>query len=119
MRQRPDDFPPELLDSAASLESVAGVTVSRSGLAGAVVEQIKRILKHPPSSITGTVADEMAERDVLVGRTVRVGDGLGGVAAGIDPDGRLRLRTEAGEVITVLAGPVSGDEGYQDRNGRR
>jgi BirA family transcriptional regulator, biotin operon repressor / biotin---[acetyl-CoA-carboxylase] ligase len=86
---RAEDFPPELRERAATL-----------GLEPDAVEPTLAALLRALESWIGAGADAVLDavraRDALLGREVRWG-GRTGIAAGIDGDGRLVVRTDAGQ----------------------
>ncbi len=105
VRQRPDDFAPELRDLATSVEVAAGEGVARGALAGGILAEARTLLDRPAPRLEPAVATELERRDVLAGRQVRVA-GREGVAAGVDARGRLLIETAPGEVRPVVAGHV-------------
>jgi BirA family biotin operon repressor/biotin-[acetyl-CoA-carboxylase] ligase len=107
VRQRLSDFPPELRDRAVSVEMATGRPVPRGALAGAVLSEMRALLARAPLRLEGAVADEVARRDALAGRKIRVEGGPTGVARGIDPAGRLEVEVAPGVVHAVVAGTVS------------
>lgn len=109
VRQERADFPPELAERASSLELAQGGAVSRSALTGTILRTARRLLDPPTLRLDDALADELARRDVLAGRALRV-DGVSGVGRGVDRSGRLRIETPDGSVRTVTAGHVELDE---------
>jgi BirA family biotin operon repressor/biotin-[acetyl-CoA-carboxylase] ligase len=107
VRQRLGDFPPELRDRAVSVEMATGHPVARSALAGAVLSEVRALLARAPLRLEGAVAEEVARRDALSGRSVRVEGGPAGVARGIDALGRLQIEVAPGVLRAVVAGTVS------------
>jgi len=86
----PEDFPPDLRARAGTL----GLEPSAiEPTLGALLRALERWLGADVDS----VLDAVRARDALLGREVRWG-GQKGVGAGIDGDGRLVVRTDAGEV---------------------
>ncbi|HUB03554.1 MAG TPA: biotin--[acetyl-CoA-carboxylase] ligase, partial [Solirubrobacteraceae bacterium] len=86
----PEDFPPDLRDRAGTL----GLEPSAiEPTLGALLRALERWLGADVDSML----DAVRARDALLGREVRWG-GQKGVGAGIDGDGRLVVRTDAGEV---------------------
>ena len=87
---RPDDFPPELADTAATLGREPG---DIEPTLAALLRGLERWVMAPPA----IVLEAVRARDALVGRAVRwaAGEGRG---AGIDGDGRLIVETAAGRV---------------------
>jgi BirA family biotin operon repressor/biotin-[acetyl-CoA-carboxylase] ligase len=105
VRQRPEDFPPELQGRATSLDAEAGGRVSRAALAGALLRGARALLDRPVLRLDGELAREVERRDVLRGRAVTV-DGTHGRGDGVDPLGRLRLAMDDGRIRPVVAGHV-------------
>ena len=94
---RPDDFPPELRDTAATLgRDPAEVEPLLHELLGA----LHRWLAVPHDD----VVTAFRARDALAGREVSWADG-NGVAEGIDGDGRLLVRA-GDELVALDAGEV-------------
>ena len=94
---RPDDFPPELRDTAATLgRDPAEVEPALHELLGALDEWLS--VPHDD------VVVAFRARDALAGREVSWADGSG-VAEGIDGDGRLLVRA-GGELVALDAGEV-------------
>lgn len=86
---RPDDFPVELRDRAGTMG--LGPDAVEPVLAR-LVEGLGRWIDAP----AGDVLAALRDRDALAGQTIRWAAGQG-QAAGIDPEGRLLVLTEAGE----------------------
>ena len=83
------DFPPELRDRAGTL----GLEPSAiEPTLDALLRALERWLFADPDA----VLEALRARDALLGRPVRWGGRIG-TAAGIDADGRLVVRTDAGE----------------------
>ena len=94
---RPDDFPSELRDTAATLgRDPAEVEPALQELLGALDEWLS--VPHDD------VVVAFRARDALAGREVSWADGSG-VAEGIDGDGRLLVRA-GDELVTLDAGEV-------------
>jgi BirA family transcriptional regulator, biotin operon repressor / biotin---[acetyl-CoA-carboxylase] ligase len=94
---RPDDFPPELRDTAATLgRDPADVEPALHELLGS----LDGWLSVPHDD----VVTAFRARDALAGRKVSWADGSG-VAEGIDGDGRLLVRA-GGELVALDAGEV-------------
>jgi len=104
VRQRRTDFPPELADRAISLEVATDRSISRAGLAGAVLLGLGDLLDL---SELGGVADELAGVDVLRDRAVQIDPGPRGIARGIARDGALRVEDDRGLVHEVRSGHVT------------
>jgi BirA family transcriptional regulator, biotin operon repressor / biotin---[acetyl-CoA-carboxylase] ligase len=86
----PGEFPAEVRDRAGTL-----------GLAPSAIEPwLERLLRGLETWLgadSDAVLDALRARDALLGQEVRWRDGIG-VGAGIDGDGRLLVRTDAGQV---------------------
>lgn len=104
----PDDFPPEVRDTATSLRIVAGWAPPRADVAGAVAAAVARGLARPPAQLTGALLEALRRRDALEGHAVRVTGAaeLAGTALGVSPAGALLLRTDEGRLRTITAGTV-------------
>jgi BirA family transcriptional regulator, biotin operon repressor / biotin---[acetyl-CoA-carboxylase] ligase len=118
VRQRRDDWPPELRDSAISLDAASGAATDRAQLAAALIDHLRPLFATPLAPLSAAELERFRSRDVLAGRTVVVEDeGAGkigpsaagvtpshrvGTSVGIAPDGALLLRTSSGtERITT------------------
>jgi BirA family biotin operon repressor/biotin-[acetyl-CoA-carboxylase] ligase len=92
------EFPFELRDIAGSL-----------GRAPADVEpflaELLAALERWLGADAADVVEAWSERDALRGRAISWNGGSG-VAEGVDEDGRLRVRADDGEVVTLDAGEV-------------
>lgn len=94
---RPEDFPPELRDTAGTMGLDSGAvepTLDR------LLESLGRWIDADPA----VVLEGVRARDALLGLAVRWGGGQGD-GAGVDDDGRLIVATEGGRV-TLEAGEV-------------
>jgi len=94
----PQDFPPELRETAATLGLAADQIEP-------VLERLLRALERWVAAGEDQVLDGVRGRDALKGRRVRWASGEG-VGAGIDDDGRLLVRTDSGELAALDAGEV-------------
>lgn len=103
------DFPEELSAIATSIarESSGGVPPDRAEILADVLANLDRDAEHVAHRGLGLVHARLEKHDALRGHQVESDDGgLGGTAEGIDLEGRLRVRTSAGEIVTVAAGEV-------------
>ncbi len=109
VHHRAEDFPPELTGAAGSLESVLGRSVARSRLLAGVLDRLEVRFE---ADATGRLdlPGAFEARDDLAGREVEI-DGPGrrcrGIAAGIAPDGGLRLRVPGEGLVIVRSGEAS------------
>ena len=118
VRQRPEDFPPELRAIAGSVRSETGLEISRARLAAEMVHALDRMYldwQRDPRAYL----DDYRARCVTVGRPVRVVRGEDvrtGFAEAVDDDFALVVRWPDGARETVTGGDVSvrGLFGYLD-----
>jgi BirA family biotin operon repressor/biotin-[acetyl-CoA-carboxylase] ligase len=86
----PDDFPPELRETAGTLGLGAGAIEP-------TLDRLLRALERWLPAADGELLDAVRARDALLGQTVRWSGGEGR-GAGIDDGGRLLVQTDAGRV---------------------
>jgi len=86
----PGEFPPDLRDRAGTLSLEPAVI---EPTLAALLRELERCVDAGAEA----VLEAVRARDALLGRSVRWGGGTG-VGAGIDGDGRLVVRTDAGQV---------------------
>jgi BirA family transcriptional regulator, biotin operon repressor / biotin---[acetyl-CoA-carboxylase] ligase len=100
-------LPPDLAPLATSLEAlgVRGAGLDRGALLGRLIARLAARVGAFERGGFAAIADDVRRRDGLRGRDVR-GEGVRGVAAGINDDGRLRVRTPEGGEVFVSAGEV-------------
>jgi BirA family biotin operon repressor/biotin-[acetyl-CoA-carboxylase] ligase len=102
------DFPTELADRATSLRRVAGRAIDRSELLASLLAAFEPL--YDDFRARGPAAAVRAwQAHAALGERWRVtapGRPLEGIALGVDPDGALRLRDDAGRVHRVLSGEV-------------
>ena len=118
VRQRPEDFPPELRAIAGSVRSETGQEISRARLAAEMVRALDQMYldwQRDPRAYL----DDYRARCITVGRPVRVVRGelvRTGFAEAVDDDFALVVRWPDGERETVTGGDVSvrGLFGYLD-----
>lgn len=91
------EFPPELRETATSLDGTTG----REGARAALDECVERWVEAEPAQ----VLEEWRGRDALCGRQISWEDGSG-VADGIDERGCLVVVTAAGDRVALGAGEV-------------
>jgi BirA family biotin operon repressor/biotin-[acetyl-CoA-carboxylase] ligase len=105
----PDEFPPELRETATSLSTERVHTLSPIGLQKAVVlpaaEALSRRLERWLGADQRAVLDQWRRRDVLRGREI-AWDGGSGIADGIDDRGYLLVIVPGGERVAVGAGEI-------------
>ncbi len=104
LRQQAEDFPPELRETAGSLRMLTGRDVPPDALERALLDGLERRVD------AWDFMDEYRARCSTVGAQVRVIEQettWDGLATGVDADGVLLVRDDAGTVRRVLAGDVS------------
>lgn len=100
-------FPPELSELATSIALEADAPADRAEVLADVLAALDRDLEHVAHRGLGLIHARLAACDALAGRAVASEDGrLEGVAGGIDPDGRLLVRTDDGARVRVASGEV-------------
>jgi BirA family biotin operon repressor/biotin-[acetyl-CoA-carboxylase] ligase len=100
------DLPEEIAPLATSI-ALEGAIADRAELLAEILARIDRDLEHVAHRGLGLVHARLAEHDALRNAEVQSADGEAGVAAGIDIDGRLRMRrTRDGVVVSLNAGEV-------------
>ncbi|MDB4952060.1 MAG: biotin-(acetyl-CoA carboxylase) ligase [Gemmatimonadetes bacterium] len=104
----PEDFPPEVRDTATSLAIAFGAPPSRADVAESLIRAVVRAVSSPPARLSGALLDRLRARDYLLGRPVTVtgAEETAGIAMGITPEGRLLLRTVDGVLRAVESGTV-------------
>jgi len=119
VNQRPEDFPSDVRATATSLAAVAGRTVSRAELCGAILVALREAGDRFAAPLEPHELRAIAERDALFGRNVNVDGVPRGTAVGIAPDGALLVRDETGDVGAVYSGtvrvPDPDDSGHRER----
>jgi len=94
----PAELPGDLAQHAGTLgRPRSAVDTALAGLLNA----LERWLEAPGVEVLGA----LRERDALLGRPVTWAEGTG-IGAGIDPDGRLRVRLADGGLVVLSAGEV-------------
>ena len=105
LRQGIADFDPTLKERAASIEMAGCMGVSRSKIAGELLSAARSLVDSPPTLLDERLRQEVRQRDILRGRTVRTEVGVVGKAVGIAADGALLVEVE-GRVRKIRAGGV-------------
>jgi BirA family transcriptional regulator, biotin operon repressor / biotin---[acetyl-CoA-carboxylase] ligase len=110
VNQTEDTLPRELRTPAASLRTITGNEHDRAELLVALLAQLEVDYETWRLDGLAGLLPGLERRDVLRGSQVAVG-GASGVADGIAPDGRLRLRLPDGGGVLVGSGEVTREEG--------
>jgi BirA family biotin operon repressor/biotin-[acetyl-CoA-carboxylase] ligase len=103
------DFPPELAARATSLRLAAGRAFDRAAVLAAVLDAFEP-LYDAYATRGAAVAAEAWQPFAALGERCRVDAGGGfveGVMVGVDADGALRVRDDAGHIHRVLSGEIS------------
>jgi BirA family biotin operon repressor/biotin-[acetyl-CoA-carboxylase] ligase len=103
--QTEESLPRETRSPAASLRTLTGRDHDRAELLVAVLERLEARYDAWLANGLAPLLSELERRDALSGRDVRVGE-VGGVAAGIAPDGRLQVMRADGTTTLVASGEV-------------
>jgi BirA family transcriptional regulator, biotin operon repressor / biotin---[acetyl-CoA-carboxylase] ligase len=98
-------FPPEIAARATSLRIEGARELDRVRIVAELCHELGEAAEGFAAVGLTPLLDELARRDALAGRAVIV-DGATFRAEGIDGEGRLRIRSERGELRSVVAGEV-------------
>ena len=104
VNQTREELPADTRLEATSLRAAGGREHDRAFLLARIAEGLETAYRSWLAAGLGSIAADLADRDVLRGRSVRVGE-VEGTAAGIGPDGALLLDTAAGR-RGLVAGEV-------------
>ena len=109
---RRDSFPPELNDTATSVEEQTGRAPDAETLLAALTRALAARYEtlHTPNGAEETLRDWQRNSSYGHGRRVRVAlaaETFEGTTRGLDPDGALHVETDTGETKTVRAGDVT------------
>jgi BirA family transcriptional regulator, biotin operon repressor / biotin---[acetyl-CoA-carboxylase] ligase len=105
VNQIADELPEGTKLEAASLRSLDGVVRDRETVLTSLLHRLDRLYAEWRAGGLEPLRHELAARDYLRGRRIRAGE-TAGVAAGIDPAGRLLVETTAGPVY-VESGEIA------------
>ena len=105
------DFPCELQSVATSVFNECGVTVPRSRMAAAILNELEPLLDSlEHTGCAAAFLSESRERSVVLGREVTVfrgNESFDAVAMDIDDTGALVVRTPDGRELALLSGEIS------------
>ncbi len=105
-----NEFPAELKRTATSLKIETGETLSRAGLAAAILKELDQVYAEIGAGKFSAVADEWEEHCATIGKnvTAQIGDRkIRGTAESLDDAGALLLRTEHGRLEPIFGGDVT------------
>ncbi len=103
----PEDFPPELQNTAASVDPEREIPGIRNRLSAAI---LNRILGAEPFPEQSDLLERYRKRLIMLGRNVlvsRAGESWPAVALDLDPEGRLILQRENGDLLSLSSGEIS------------
>jgi BirA family biotin operon repressor/biotin-[acetyl-CoA-carboxylase] ligase len=95
-------FPAELADRATSLRLATGQPIDRARLLAGVLDAFEPLYDDFEAHGPAVAVAAFTEYAALPQRC-RIDDRLQGVALGVDPDGALRLRDDAGQIHRVIS----------------
>lgn len=98
-------FPAELADRATSLRLATGQPIDRARLLAGLLDAFEPLYDDFEQRGPAAAVAAFTEYAALPERC-RIDDRLQGVALGVDPDGALRLRDDAGQIHRVISGEV-------------
>jgi BirA family transcriptional regulator, biotin operon repressor / biotin---[acetyl-CoA-carboxylase] ligase len=98
-------FPPDIAPLASSLRIATGRTTDRRQLLDALLESLRRFVSLTPAEMREQFT---AASSWVRGKHVHIEEpaAISGVTAGLNDDGFLRVRDDAGRLHTILAGGV-------------
>lgn len=99
-----ESFPPEIADRATSL-AVLGARCDRDEILADLVAGLVEAVTEYERTGLAALLDEIDRRDAVRGTRVAI-SGVTGIAEGVAPDGRLRVRSDDGTVHLVASGDV-------------
>jgi BirA family transcriptional regulator, biotin operon repressor / biotin---[acetyl-CoA-carboxylase] ligase len=105
------NFPPEIADTATSIEEEGSKAVTGDTLAETLTRYLSYfyVLLDSPEGPAAIVEEWRRRSSYFSGKRVRVvleGEAVIGTTDGLEQNGALRLRTEDGQVLMVQAGDV-------------
>jgi BirA family biotin operon repressor/biotin-[acetyl-CoA-carboxylase] ligase len=110
-------FPPELRTKASSLRLATGRRVDRAAFTGRLLAALEaRYGRFLAVGFASSVRAEWESLSCLTGTRVSVAGPEGELAGrvlGLDDDGALRLQTDSGGIVRVVAGEVTVRDGYR------
>jgi BirA family transcriptional regulator, biotin operon repressor / biotin---[acetyl-CoA-carboxylase] ligase len=109
VNHEPSDFPPELIERAASLRMATGRVCDRADLAATILTQLAARFDRLADAFPDLVG-EAAARSLLLGRWVQLRSGTSlheGLAESLDENGQLLVRAGDGSAECFTAGEVT------------
>jgi BirA family biotin operon repressor/biotin-[acetyl-CoA-carboxylase] ligase len=105
VNQTEEGLPARARSAAASLRTLTGRRHDRATVLADLLKRLEASYDHWQEAGLAPLHPELDRRDALRGREVTVGD-VTGTAAGIAPDGRLRVAGVDGVETLVASGEV-------------
>ncbi len=107
-----NSFPPELSETATSVEEEMRVKVDKESLLQALLRALRKrySLLQDEDGASRTLEDWKKHSSYAEGKRVAVStgeDSFTGVTRGLASDGALRVETDAGEIRTIHAGEIN------------
>lgn len=104
-------FPAEIADRATSLRGALGTPVDRAGLLADLLAALEPLFEDFEARGAAAAVEAFSPFAGLpdrcrVAAPGRPGEVLEGTALGIDPDGALRVRDDAGQIVRVISGEL-------------
>ena len=105
-------FPPELRETATSVDAATGKSASLEVLLQALIKSLERhyMILQSPNGVETTIRSWSQRSTYAEGKKIVVSngnEGFEGITRGLESDGALRLETATGEMRIVRAGDVS------------
>jgi BirA family biotin operon repressor/biotin-[acetyl-CoA-carboxylase] ligase len=105
-------FPPELRDTATSVDAAIGKSASFEAVLQALIRTLERyyMILQSPNGVEETIQKWSERSSYAEGKKIVVSNGneiLEGTTRGLESDGALRLETADGEIKIVRAGDVN------------
>ncbi len=104
------EFPPEIAEVATSIRAYTGERVERNTLCAAILLELERLMELWQEQGFASLMERYRQKSVTLGQNVRisgVNSEVTGVVDDFDEMGRILLRTETGEIQTIVSGDVT------------
>lgn len=106
-----DNFPPEMAETATSIESITGLKLTPETAAETLAKFIPYFYEmlHAPGGTKAIIAEWQKRSSYFSGKSVRILTGretITGISDGLEPNGALRLKTPDGRIAVIQAGDV-------------
>lgn len=104
-----EDFSPEVRKGATSLKLACGHTFDRESVFDSLLKAFERRYRAFGQEGFAPIRDYVQTHGYLNGKQVHAAEGsltVTGTVTGLSEDGALLLRTEGGQIVSILAGDV-------------